>query len=263
MTHLPFDLTRFNALLQTESFGQNLIFEPVVGSTMDLARDAAHHGAAEGAVALADEQTAGRGRLGRSWVTPPAANLTFTLLLRPPAPVLRQVAMITPLAIVRAVEEIGARASIKWPNDVQVDGKKLAGILIETEIGSDAAPGTASVVLAGIGLNVNFDPRQHEEIRDIATSLVVALGRPVEREPLLASLLLHFERLYVEAKSGASMRDQWRERLITINQAVKATMPGRTVEGIAEDVDADGALIVRTAGGQRVTVEAGDVTLRE
>jgi BirA family biotin operon repressor/biotin-[acetyl-CoA-carboxylase] ligase len=259
MTHQPFDLTRFNALLRTESFGQNLIFESVAGSTMDLARDAAHHNAAEGTVALADEQTAGRGRLGRSWVTPPAANLTFTLLLRPPAPVLRQVAMITPLAVIRAVEETGARASIKWPNDVQVDGKKLAGILIESEI-DEAGTG---VVLVGVGLNVNFDPRQHDEIRDIATSLAVALGRPVEREPLLASLLLHFERLYAEAKAGASMRDAWRERLVTINQAVKATMPGRVVEGIAEDVDEDGALIVRTADGQRVTVEAGDVTLRE
>jgi BirA family biotin operon repressor/biotin-[acetyl-CoA-carboxylase] ligase len=259
MIHQPFDLTRFNALLKTESFGQILIFECVGGSTKGLARDGARHNAAEGAVALADEQTAGRGRLGRSWVTPPAANLTFTLLLRPPAPVLRQVAMITPLAIVRAVEETGARASIKWPNDVQVDGKKLAGILIESEI-DEAGTG---VVLVGVGLNVNFDPRQHDEIRDIATSLAVALGRAVEREPLLASLLLHFERLYAEAKAGASMRDAWRERLVTINQAVKATMPGRVVEGIAEDVDEDGALIVRTADGQRVTVEAGDVTLRE
>jgi len=259
MIHQPFDLTRFNALLKTESFGQNLIFESVVGSTMDLARDAAHHGAAEGTVALADEQTAGRGRLGRSWVTPPAANLTFTLLLRPPASVLRQVAMITPLATVRAVEELGVRASIKWPNDIHVDGKKLAGVLIESEL-DEAGTG---VVLVGVGVNVNFDPRAHEEIRDIATSLIVALERPVEREPLLASLLLHFERLYADAKSGVSMRDAWRERLITINQAVKATMPGRVVEGIAEDVDEDGALIVRTADGERVTVEAGDVTLRE
>ncbi|MEX2226699.1 MAG: biotin--[acetyl-CoA-carboxylase] ligase [Dehalococcoidia bacterium] len=258
MTHPPFDVTRFHDLLRTEAFGRNLIFEPVVGSTMDLARAAAHHNAVEGTVAVADEQTAGRGRMGRSWVTPPAANLTFTLLLRPPAPVLRQVAMIAPLAVADAVEETDVRAAIKWPNDVQVSGRKIAGILIESEIDD----GGASAVLAGIGLNVNFDPRAHEDIRDIATSLAVELGRTVEREPLLASMLLHFERLYNEAKAGASPRDAWRARLVTLGQQVQATMPGRIVEGLAEDVDEHGALIVRTSDNQLVMVEAGDVTLR-
>jgi len=258
MTHPPFDVTRFHGLLRTDAFGRNLIFEPIVGSTMDLARDAAHHAAPEGTLALADEQTAGRGRLGRSWLTPPAANLTFTLLLQPPASVLRQVAMMAPLAIVHAVEETDVRATIKWPNDVQVGGKKLAGVLIESEIEA----GSTSVVLCGIGLNVNFDPRAHEETRDIATSLAVELGRNVRREPLLASLLLHFERLYVEATSGASMREAWRDRLATLGQQVRATMPDRIVEGVAEDVDETGALLVRTADNRLVTVEAGDVTLR-
>lgn len=258
MTHAPFDAARFHGLLRTEAFGRNLIFEPVVGSTMDLARDAAHHGAPEGTVAVADEQTAGRGRMGRSWVTPPAANLTCTLLLRPPAAVLRQVAMIAPLAVVHAVEEQGLRASIKWPNDVQVAGKKLAGVLIEAEIEG----GSASAVLCGIGLNVNFDPRAHEETRDIATSLAVELARDVAREPLLASLLLHFERLYHDAQSGASMRAAWRDRLITLGQHVRATMPDGVVEGVAEDVDETGALLIRTPDNQLVTVEAGDVTLR-
>jgi BirA family biotin operon repressor/biotin-[acetyl-CoA-carboxylase] ligase len=258
VSHPPFDLTRFHGLLRTETFGRNLIFEPIVGSTMDLARDAAHHGTPEGAVALADEQTAGRGRLGRSWVTPPAANLTFTILLRPAAAVMRQVAMIAPLAVVYAVEEAGVAVTIKWPNDVQAGGKKLAGILIESEIDGDGAAN----VLAGIGLNVNFDPRAHEEIRDLSTSVAVEAGRVVEREPLLASLLLHFEQLYRRASDGTSLRDTWRERLATIGQPVKATMPGAIVEGIAEDVDDGGALIVRTSSGERVTVEAGDVTLR-
>jgi len=258
MTHPPFDPTRFHALLRTESFGRNLIFEPIVGSTMDLARDAAHHGGVEGTLVLADEQTAGRGRLGRSWLTPPAANLTFTLLLRPPSPVLRQVAMIAPLAVVHSVEETGIRAMIKWPNDVQVGGKKIAGVLIETE----SEGGSASAVLCGIGLNVKFDPRAHDETREIATSLAVELGREAEREPLLASLLLHFERLYGDAKAGGSMRDEWRSRLVTLGQQVRATMPDRVVEGVAEDVDDTGALLVRTPDNQLVTVEAGDVTLR-
>lgn len=261
MTATPFDLTRFHALLRTASFGRNLIFEASTGSTMDVARDAATHGAVEGTVAFADEQTAGRGRLGRSWITPPATNLAATLLLRPPASALREIAMITPLAICGAVEEIaGVRADIKWPNDVQVSGKKLAGILIE--VPRPPAASADGVVLVGTGINVNFDPREHEEIRDIATSLRAELGRDSDREALLASYLLHFERLYASAKTGASARDGWRERLVTLGKDVHASWQGGSADGVAEDVDADGALLVRPSDGVLVRVEAGDVTLR-
>ncbi|MDE3095157.1 MAG: biotin--[acetyl-CoA-carboxylase] ligase [Chloroflexota bacterium] len=267
-----FDLDRFRAALRTDTFGRNLIFEPSVGSTMDVARGAAGQGAPEGTLALADEQTAGRGRLGRSWLAPPAVNLLSTLLLRPPAAVLRQVAMIAPLAVCDAVEEChGLRLDIKWPNDVQAHGKKLAGILIEVPhppVPSPAGGEGESVVLVGAGINVNFDPRPYEEVRDIATSVAVELareaGRPVwvEREPLLAAYLAHFERMYAAARAGASVRDAWRARLVTLGREVRAAWPGGSAEGTAEDVDDAGALIVRTAGGERVTVEAGDVTLR-
>jgi BirA family biotin operon repressor/biotin-[acetyl-CoA-carboxylase] ligase len=255
-----FDPVRFHAQLQTRAFGRNLIFEPSVGSTMDLARDAAAHGAAEGTVALTDEQTAGRGRLGRSWVAPPASNLLLTLILRPPTTaLLRQLAMITPLAVVDAVGDVtGLRAEIKWPNDVQVSGKKLAGILIESHTGDDGA----ITALVGPGINVNFDPRDVDEIRDIATSLRVELGHEVEREALLASLLLHIELLYDAASAGQSPRDRWRERLVTLGQRVVVTEAARTTEGIAEDVDSEGALLVRRGDGVLVTIEAGDVTLR-
>jgi BirA family biotin operon repressor/biotin-[acetyl-CoA-carboxylase] ligase len=171
---------------------------------------------------------------------------------------MRHVAMIAPLATLHAVEETGVRCALKWPNDVQAGGKKLAGILIESEIDGDGA----SSVLVGIGLNVNFDPRAHDEIREIATSVAVEAGHMVDREPLLASLLLHFERLYRSACDGQSPLGAWRARLVTLGQHVKATMPGSSVAGVAEDVDDGGALIVRTASGERVIVEAGDVTLR-
>jgi BirA family biotin operon repressor/biotin-[acetyl-CoA-carboxylase] ligase len=254
-----FDLTCFHELLQTREFGRNLLFEPTVRSTMDLARDAAAHGAAEGTLALTDEQTAGRGRLGRSWITPPALNLASTLLLRPPAAAVRAIPMITPLAIVAAVEEMAdLRCDIKWPNDVQIDGKKLAGILIETELDADPP-----LVLVGAGINVNFDPRDHAEIRAIATSLLAATGREHDREALLGSYLLHAERLYDAVKSGTDVRDRWRERLITVGQRVTATTPSGVTEGVAEDVDTDGALLIRKDDGALATVEAGDVTLRE
>lgn len=256
----PFDPVRFNGLLTTRAFGQNLIFEPSVGSTMDLARDAAEHGAAEGTLALADEQTAGRGRLGRSWVAPPAVNLLSTLILRPPTTaILRQVAMIAPLAVADAVEEItGVRVEFKWPNDVQIAGRKVAGVLIETLSADDGS----LTALVGVGINVNLDPREIDEIRHIATSLCVELGRGLEREAVLAAYMQHFERLYDAAKTGLSARDRWREQLVTLGQRVTVTEPARTTDGVAEDVDDDGALLVRRDDGGIVTIEAGDVTLR-
>lgn len=255
----PFDLTRFHALLKTQTFGRNLIFEPSVGSTMDLARDAALRGAAEGTVACADEQTAGRGRLGRSWVTPPAVNLASTLVLRPPASLLREIAMMAPLAICHAVQDVaGIRPGIKWPNDVVVATKKLAGVLIESDVTDAHRP----YVLVGAGINVNFDPRQYEEIRDIATSIRAETGRDGDREALLAAYLLHFEQIYAAAKAGESPFGRWRERLVTLGQAVHAAWDGGTADGIAEDVGEDGALVVRTADGRAITLEAADVTLR-
>jgi BirA family biotin operon repressor/biotin-[acetyl-CoA-carboxylase] ligase len=282
MTHAPidaapFDPERFHALLTTESFGRSLTFEPTVGSTMDLARDAAAHGAPEGALVCADEQTAGRGRLGRTWITPPATNIAATLILRPPPAVLRDIAMIAPLAIAHAIEDVaGIRPGLKWPNDVQLNGKKVAGILIEVpqppappeslpsppvgeRLGVRAELG---VVLVGTGINVNFDPRTIDEIRDVATSIIVETGAPADRESLLAAYAGHFERLYTAALAGTSPRDEWRERLVTIGREVRASWQGGSAEGLAEDVDADGALLVRTAPGALVRVEAGDVTLR-
>lgn len=253
-----FDLTRFHGLLATRTFGRNLIFEPSVGSTMDVARDAAAHGAAEGTVVLADEQTAGRGRLQRSWVSPSGVNVMSTLVLRPPQSVVRDIAMIAPLAIAHAVEAVaGVKADIKWPNDVQVSGKKLAGVLIETDL--SARP---PVVLVGAGINANLDPRIYDEIRDIATSVLAETGREVDREALFAEYLRQFESLYEAAKAGEPIRDRWRERLVTLGHRVTATTPGSIVEGVAEDVAEDGSLLVRTGDGQLVAVEAGDVTLR-
>ncbi len=265
-----FDVTRSHSLLRTKAFGRNLVFEPSVGSTMDVARDAAQHGAAEGTVAAADEQTAGRGRLGRAWITPPAVNLASTLVLRPPHSVLRDVAMIAPLAVVHAVEDVcGLRAEIKWPNDVVVTSgqgtgdsgqtwRKLAGILIESDLTDERRP----LVLVGAGINVNFDARDHPEIRDIATSLRTELGREVERESLLAAYLFRFEELYAAAKMGESPLERWKQRLMTLGQQVHASWPGGEADGTAEDVDEDGALLVRSGDGTLLRVEAGDVTLR-
>lgn len=260
MSGQAFDVTRFHAALTTRALGREFIFEPSVGSTMDVARGAAAHGAPEGTVCAADEQTAGRGRLGRSWVNPPAVNLASTLILRPPTAILRQIAMMTPLAIAQAVEEVcGLRPDLKWPNDVQIGGKKLAGILIETDFADPEHP----VVYVGAGINVNFDPREHEEIRGIATSLRAELEREVDREALLAAYLGRFEGLYDDAKAGRSPHAAWKSRLVTLGQRVHVSSQGGEIDGVAEDVDADGSLLVRQGDGTLAEIEAADVTLRD
>jgi BirA family biotin operon repressor/biotin-[acetyl-CoA-carboxylase] ligase len=198
--------------------------------------------------------------MGRSWVTPAAANLASTMVLRPPASVLRDVAMAAPLAIAHAIEDVaGVRPDIKWPNDVQIGGRKVAGVLIETDLTDERTP----IVLVGAGINVNFDPALHEEIRESATSVKAEVGHDVDREALLASYLLHFERIYEAAKAGEAVVGRWRERLVTLGHRVHASWAGGSADGVAEDVDDDGALLVRTEDGAVVRVEAGDVTLRE
>jgi BirA family biotin operon repressor/biotin-[acetyl-CoA-carboxylase] ligase len=166
--------------------------------------------------------------------------------------------MIAPLAIAHVVEvSAGVKTEIKWPNDVQVRGKKLAGVLIETDMTS-----RPPVVLVGAGINVNLDPRLYDEIRDIATSVLAETGREADREALFAEYLRQFEELYDAAKAGENIRDRWRARLVTLGKRVTATTPSGVTEGVAEDVAEDGALLVRTDDGRLVTVEAGDVTLR-
>ena len=258
MEHAPFDVTRFRHLLATDSFGREVIFEATTHSTMDLARTAAAQGAVEGTIAIADEQTAGRGRLGRGWVTPARANLASTLILRPALERARQISMIAPLAVCDAVETAcGIVTDIKWPNDVQIAGRKLAGVLIESQL----EPGPP-LVLVGTGINVNFDPAEHAEISDIATSLSRETGRTHDREALLAAYVASFERMYRESALGGSMLARWKSRLVTLGQHVHASWPGGEANGLAEDVDDDGGLIVRIAGDATITVEAGDVTLR-
>ncbi len=246
--------------LTTAFLGRHIIQAGSVSSTQDLARSKAAEGAPEGTLVVAEEQTAGRGRLGRSWVSPPGANLYVTLILRPSRERLRALSMVAPLATAQAVEETtGLSPRIKWPNDLLLAGRKLAGVLIDTEI-SGQAPQYA---LVGVGMNVNMDVQAVPEIAAIATSLRQHLGREISREEVLAAFLNRFELLYVESeRGGAAVREAWRARLDTLGRQIRVASGGQMEEGLAEDVDGDGSLILRRADGSRVTLVAGEVTLR-
>jgi BirA family biotin operon repressor/biotin-[acetyl-CoA-carboxylase] ligase len=234
-------------------------------STQRVARDLARAGAAEGTVVVAERQTAGRGRLGRSWHSPAGLNLYCSLVLRPPlAPgAVPRLALVVGAAVAAAiVEETGAAAAIKWPNDVLVDGRKVAGILVEM----DAEMERVHHVIAGIGVNVNapvasFPP----ELRDKATSLRVATGRRVDRAAFAARLLVALEARYGRFVSGGfdSVRAEWERFSCLTGTDVRVAGPDGEVAGRVLGLDDDGALRLARPDGGVARVIAGEVTVRD
>lgn len=254
------DRAAVEALLRTERIGRPLQLLASAPSTQDIARAQAEAGSDEGLVVFAEEQTAGRGRLQRTWVSPYGANLHQTILLRPDVPALRKLSMLTALATARGIEAgCGVRGGIKWPNDVVVGGRKIAGILIENELEGNRV----RYALVGVGINVNFDARAYPEIAETATSCSAELGHDASREAVLAGFLNAFEELYAAARRGDDIREAWRASLVTLGQRVRVSFPGGVEEGAAEDVDVDGSLVVRRPDGTAAIIPTGEVTLRE
>jgi BirA family biotin operon repressor/biotin-[acetyl-CoA-carboxylase] ligase len=244
--------------LTTEFVGRRLLYYTSTSSTMDVARAEADADAIEGTVVLAEEQSAGRGRFGREWVSPAGKNLYLTIILRPTIDRLRQLGIITPLAVCLAIEETtGLTPQIKWPNDVLLSGRKVSGILIETELsGSDPR-----FALLGIGVNVNFEIDPASEIGAIATSIKQELGADAPREALLAAFLNHIEALYT-APDPRAVVEAWKSRLETLGRDITLTFRDEVFNGRAEDVDDAGNLVVELVDGSVRTFEAGEVSLR-
>ena len=256
--------TRFQpGELSTAIIGRELRFFPSVGSTNDLLKHEARGGAAEGLVFVADEQTAGRGRRGRSWVAPSGTSLLVSTLLRPTWLAPREAFLLTMLAAVAAAEALesaGVPIDLKWPNDLQIRGRKLGGILVETELNEQRLAWT----VIGCGVNVNWEPAAIPELAPSATSLARELGRPIARRPLLLALLTALDTHYLELRRGAqaALFAAWRSRLKTIGQQVRAETPRGILDGLAEDVTSEGSLVILDATGVRHTVTAGDVSIR-
>lgn len=258
IAHMWMNLREVEAALGTRFAGRRLIYHTSCGSTQDIARQEAEGGAAEGTVVVAEEQMAGRGRFGRRWVSPAGKNIYFTLILRPEMGQLRRLGMITPLAVCEALEEMTTLSpAIKWPNDLQIGGRKFGGVLIESELSGAAS----EYALVGIGINVNFDVSGEPEIAAIATSLMVESGKALERELLLASMINRLEALYL-SRDATSVHDAWKARLETLGQQIAVSFRGESWEGVAEDVDEHGSLLLRCPDGELMTFEAGEVSLR-
>lgn len=228
-----------------------------IDSTNTWLLDAARAGAPEGTVAVADFQRAGRGRMARTWEAPRGAALLCSVLLRPSLAVAdRHLATVAvSLAALDACRDVGVEAGLKWPNDIVVDDRKLAGILAETDGEVDAEGRTGIVV--GMGLNITW-PGPPDAA---GTSIAAVVGSAPARDELLdryLAALLGWAAALERADSRAALAGAYRDRLVTIGRTVRVELAGRTLGGVARDVTDEGLLVVET-GEERVSVAAGDV----
>jgi len=245
--------------LRTRWAGREIVSLPSVDSTNRRARQLAAGGAAHGTLVIAEEQTAGRGRRGRGWISPPGENVYMTLILRPdahPSEVARlslQTALAVALAIARTA---GLDARIKWPNDIVCGGKKVCGMLLEM----NADEQSVHDVVAGVGINVHqtaFPP----EIEQTASSLDLLSGKTVCRAALVRAFLEAFEETDALASRGELM-DAYREKSATLGQRVRVIGQAGSFTGTAVAVTDSGSLIVEDDEGQRREVLAADVSVR-
>ncbi len=275
------DIDALSHLLETQYFGRRdrLSYLPTVESTNTLAMQLARERPDEGLVVLTDSQTAGKGRQGRRWVDAPGCNVLMSIALRPTFPP-HLLVMIASLAVVDAIAracEGQAQATIKWPNDVLIGERKVAGILIETS--HDAQGHLLAVV--GIGINVNghieavaqYLAEQASHVAR-ATTLETVCGHPVRREILIAYLLRSLEEAYLSLQQETTgvlsatttptlpsrlLREKWRDRLSTLGRAITVRQGNSTISGVAEDVDGNGELLLRSHSGELISITWGSV----
>jgi BirA family biotin operon repressor/biotin-[acetyl-CoA-carboxylase] ligase len=249
-------------LLNTHDLGRELHCHDELTSTNDRAKELAAEGADHGEVVVAESQTAGRGRRGRSWISPPRRNLYFSVVLRPELPPGRapELTLVASLAVCDALRQAGVDAGIKWPNDLIASGKKIGGIL--TELAAD--PDRIQWVVIGVGVNVNarvddFPP----ELQGQATSVAIERGGPAPRALFAAACLTALEDwLDRHAEHGfEEVRSAWKERSVVLGRRVVVRTDDGEVEGKAEDLDGQGALLVRGDDGSLHRFVAGDVSL--
>jgi len=256
----PLDL---GAGLATRRIGSRLVCLKETESTNAVAFRLAEEGAPEGTVVIADAQSAGKGRLGRVWLSPAGVNLYCSVVLRPPiSPVAAcQLTFLSVVAVARAIENCTALVpQIKWPNDILISGKKVAGLLNEM----NAETEKVNFVVLGIGVNLNMRHAQlGEGVRHPASSLLEEGGVEVDRVRFARTLLAELDELYDRflIEGEAPVRAEWLERSAIRGRSVRVSCGAREFSGVVQGVDAFGALLVQPATGALETVLSGDVTL--
>lgn len=247
--------------LKTDLLGKHVFCFDSIDSTNEEAKRHALAGAPGGSVFVAERQTGGKGRLGRSWASPSGTGLWFSVLLRPGILPLKVsvTTLLAGLAVCRAVRGLtGCEAKIKWPNDIVIGGRKVCGILTEMAAEIDRI----DFVVVGIGVNVNSTAFP-EPLRRKATSLLLESGRPVRRVAVLQDILLQFETLLKRnAESDPAFWEEYKARCVSLGRRVGFTRRGAPARGTAVDVSPQGELIVLLPDGTREAVTSGEVVVQ-
>ena len=249
--------------VQTGWIARSVEYLERIDSTNQYAKKRAEEKCPEGLLVVADEQTMGKGRSGRSWSTPPGTNIAMSLVLRPAlAPErISMVTLVMGLAVARACRQLyGLEAGIKWPNDIVVNGRKLCGIL--TEMCCEILQ--VGYIVIGVGINANLTEFP-EEIRKTATSLELELGHPINRAELIAAVMEHFEEAYeafIRCSDLSALQEEYNALLVNRDRAVRVLEPGHEYTGTAQGIDAAGNLLVRRDDGELTRVYAGEVSVR-
>ena len=248
--------------LTTEKIGRKIYFYSVTDSTNQCARIESENGAPDGSLFIAEEQTAGRGRLGKSWNSAPGTGIWMSLLLRPDVrpEEITQITLLAGLSVCHAINDItGLTVKIKWPNDIVIHGKKICGILTEMSAEVDQI----NCLICGIGVNVNIE-KFPNEIKDIATSIAIENGKKLPRAKIAAEIMNYFEKDYfrfINEGVTENFLKEYKDNCITINKKIKAIQNGKEIFGTAIDITKKGELVIQTETEQMV-LSSGEVSVR-
>ncbi|AOT73177.1 biotin--[acetyl-CoA-carboxylase] ligase [Geosporobacter ferrireducens] len=259
------ELNELQIDMKTRLIGSNLIYYPSIDSTNNEAKKEAAAGAPEGTVIIADEQTGGRGRLGRQWVSPKGTGIWMSIILKPelePAEAAK-ITQLTAASVATALRNVtGCEAGIKWPNDIIINKKKVCGILTEMS----AELNSVNHIIVGMGINVNVDPEEFpEEVRSIATSVKESVGHEIYRKEIVLEILRIFEDLYLDfirRKSIDKSVGICRKYSVTLGNQVRIISKDKVVYAEAVDLTEDGELLIRNEAGEIEKIISGEVSVR-
>jgi BirA family biotin operon repressor/biotin-[acetyl-CoA-carboxylase] ligase len=256
---VPWELAK---ILQTGFVGRQVVFRESTDSTQSLALALAGRPDSHGLVVVAEQQKSGRGRQKRRWLSP-KGGVWLSVVLKPSIPTAKITLLpfVAALAVCDAIRAAGLDARLKWPNDVMISGKKVAGILLDISAEADQV----NHAVIGIGINANVDSAAISERLDgiKITSMSDELGRPTSRLELTKALLENLERYYLEMerRGAGAILQKWKKNSDMLGRKVAVTQGGGTIQGVAADVNGDGSLLLRTGEGE-VSVVSGDITVR-
>lgn len=247
--------------LETKIMGRKIIYAAELDSTQIRAHEMVAQGAIEGTVIIAEQQTQGRGTMGKKWFSPSGKGIWFSMVLKPRIPLqfISQLTLLVSVALCRTIRKVlQVEIGIKWPNDLLIEGKKVSGILLESS-GEDER---LRYVIAGVGISANLIAEDFPvDLRTKATSLRMAAGEEVNREELLCEFLLEFENLYqlFHEQGFAPIRTLWEALSVSLNCPIEVKTSQGSIEGVAHGLDEMGALVVTLQNGSTQKIYSGDV----